>query len=144
MNIPFVLHGASDLNEQFRKIFTANYECNHLWASMGEQVEGSPCLFHPCGLHCAQDDLDLWVMGTPCPPFSDQNPSRNKKLSVESHKLYPVTFTDALNALKLGHRAYIMEQVMGFDKPYDPSTEETPLQRFLVMMSRETVRTCFS
>lgn len=75
-------------------------------------------------------DLDLWVMGTPCPPFSEQNSKRHQVGAVESHPLYPVTFEHAINAIKAGHRAYILEQVPGFGKPYHSNESETPMQRF--------------
>ena len=134
LGIPFVLHGASEVNARFREIFTKNYECAHVWHTMQDQVEGSSCILHPSSEMCGKGaELDLWIMGTPCPPFSEQNMRRNLPGAVESHPLYQVTFKDALEALQLGHKAYVLEQVMGFRKPYDPSTDETPLQRSLVL-----------
>ncbi len=134
LGIPFVLHGASEINGRFREIFSKNYECEHVWRTMQDQVEGSSCILHPSSEMCGKGvELDLWIMGTPCPPFSEQNSARNSPGAVESHPLYQVTFRDALDALQLGHKAYVLEQVMGFRKPYDPSTDETPLQRSLVL-----------
>lgn len=69
-------------------------------------------------------------MGTPCPPFSEQNPLRNQPGKVEEHPLYNVTFKDAIDAIGLGHKAYLLEQVLGFDKPFSPECHETPLDRF--------------
>eukprot|EP00913_Durusdinium_trenchii_P026617 g24973.t1 len=53
------------------------------------------------------------------------------KEKMFAHPLYSVTFESAIDAVKQGHKAYIFEQVKGFGKPYDMSTSETPLERFL-------------
>lgn len=119
------------MNPEFRRVFQRNHECEHLWSTMRDQLDGNPCILHPSNRSCCMSELDLWVMGTPCPPFSDQNPNRSKVGAVEAHRLYPVTFKDAQDAIIQGHKAYLLEQVPGFDKPYHPGTEETPLDRSL-------------
>ena len=133
LGIPYRLCGTSEINKNFRDIVERNYCSEHMWGDMKDQVGGEPCLKHQgcgsCKMTTAHD-LDLWVMGTPCPPFSEQNSKRHQVGAVESHPLYPVTFNHALDAIKAGHRAYILEQVPGFGKPYHPNDAETPLQRF--------------
>lgn len=136
--MPFKLLGASDVNANFRAVAQANYEYLHFWSDMASQVEGGRCLLHEglankfgCSEDTCQADVDLWVMGTPCPPFSDQNNARSIPGAVEKHPLYNVTFEDAVAAVSQGHRAYLMEQVPGFHKPYDSTTDETPMDRSL-------------
>ena len=112
---------------------------DHLWETMKEQVSERPCQLFGCegqglGSCRMRNELDIWVMGTPCPPFSDQNVSRRKPGAVEGHALYSVTFKDALAAICSGHKAYLLEQVPGFNKPYDSGSSETPLDRPLGMV----------
>ena len=141
LGMPFSLMGASEINPDFRRLFQENYgsDCAHVWNQMSKQIASEPCLMHAgtpgCCMNppgCEEQELDIWIIGTPCPPFSEQNPKRFKPGAVESHSLYPVRFEDGWAAIQQGHKAYLLEQVVGFDKPFDSeSNSETPLERFL-------------
>lgn len=133
LGIPFQLCGTSDINEAFRKVVERNYSSTHRWADMKDQVNHLPCVLHPrrqCNMSPQGMELDIWIMGTPCPPFSEQNPQRNVEGAVERHPLYHITFEHAVAAVQEGHRAYLIEQVPGFAKPYHPGTDITPMQKF--------------
>jgi len=134
LGLPYLISGASEKNGKFAAIFNHNFQVDHLWETMKEQVSERPCQLFGCkglGSCSMRNELDIWVMGTPCPPFSEQNVSRKKPGAVEGHALYSVTFTDALAAICSGHKAYLLEQVPGFNKPYDSDSSETPLDRFI-------------
>ncbi|CAK9112795.1 unnamed protein product [Durusdinium trenchii] len=132
LGIPFQLCGVADVNKDFRQIIEANYKPSHSWSLMQDQISCQACLKHADSMACEMAScLDVWVSGTPCPPFSEQRPRRFNVGSVEAHPLYSVTFESAIDAVKQGHKAYIFEQVKGFGKPYDMSTSETPLERLL-------------
>ena len=137
LGLPYLISGASEKNGKFAAIFNHNFQVDHLWETMKEQVSERPCQLFGCkglGSCSMRNELDIWVMGTPCPPFSEQNVSRKKPGAVEGHALYSVTFTDALAAICSGHKAYLLEQVPGFNKPYDSDSSETPLDRPLGMV----------
>lgn len=135
LGIPFQLVGASERNKNFQEMLLENHSCEHLWGDMQEQLLGNACQLHPgadgCVMGGGGKDLDLWVMGTPCPPFSEQTNGRFRPGAVESHPLYHVTFSYAVEAFKMGYKAYVFEQVPGFDKPYSSIDKETPFSRLL-------------
>lgn len=76
------------------------------------------------------ENAQLFVVGSPCNPFSRQNTSRFKVNSISEHSLSTITFDQIFESLKTMKPATaLMEQSEGFGLPFDTRTTETPLQR---------------
>ena len=133
LGIPYHACGVSELNENFQKVIRANFRPEHLHRSLRDQVEQRTCLLHmETGGSCGHKGCDLCVCGSPCPPFSVQRVKRFCDGSIASHALTSVTTEDARDMLLFGqHRAFILEQVAGFDMPEvaGGSSDETPMRR---------------
>ena len=133
LDIPFKAVGASEANPAFRSVIQANFAVEHLHSTMMQQVDGEKCLLHAktsCG--CSLQSCDLCIFGTPCNPFSEMGTKRYRDGSIAQHVLAPVTFRDAKNMIVSGnHKAIVMEQVAGFDKPECAGSgkDTTPMRR---------------
>ena len=135
LDIPFVAVGASEPNAAFRSVIQANHCVEHMHGTMEEQVAGKACSFHRKASCCKLEACDVCVMGTPCNPFSDMRFKRYRDGTVSRHPLCEITLRDAKNMIvQGGHKAVIMEQVSGFDKPEATRASagqmgETPMRR---------------
>ena len=133
LGIPFTAVGASEINETARKIIMANHPPTHLHETLRDQVEHQTCRLHgQCQQKCGMQESDLCVCGSPCPPFSTFRSKRFLEDSVRNHELTDTTMIDARDMLLHGqHKAFILEQVPGFDKAETArdSSQPTPLRR---------------
>ena len=102
---------------------------------MQDQISSAPCLKDCCSgrASCHIETPDLAIFGTPCNPFSVHRHTRRNPGNVEGHRLYDVTFTDAVEWLvRFEPVTVVMEQVEGFGAPLScDDLSETPLNRLL-------------
>ena len=110
---------------------------------MQDQIHGQQCASHE-GQHgsCAISQVDYLVMGTPCQPFSCQRVKRFAPGAVAVHSLVSCTFRDSYELLEAFEPpTATMEQVLGFKRPMEKGSDETPFDRPGEQMQFEG--TCF-
>ncbi len=106
----------------------------HWFKTMDDQRKGCPCILHPFANTCraAPEEVDLALVGTPCHPYSTQRADRYKESSVQSHHEFDIAMDGFLQWLETFEpKNVIFEQVMGFDKPLQAGSEDTPYKMFL-------------
>ena len=125
------------MNQDYRQFMELNYgnKIKHMFADFESQVRDRFCVTHP-GCHsckgCGTPELpmDLAVLGTPCPPFSQARTKRWADGSVEAHRFFATTFGTTYDFLERQNpAAVILEQVEGFDLPFSQQDATTPKQR---------------
>ena len=133
LGIPYKLLSTSEPHEPFRRFASMNHDSCHWHRTIGEQLQDAPCASHPESVECkvtTDKECHLLILGTPCNPFSTQRQKRFRPGSIMEHELSTHTFKDSYRMLsKVYPVNCVFEQTEGFDKPFDSTTTETPLQR---------------
>ncbi|CAE6931379.1 unnamed protein product [Symbiodinium sp. KB8] len=140
LGIPFTAVGASECSQTAQKIIMANHPPTHLHDNFRDQIEHETCRLHgPSQQKCGMQQSDLCVCGSPCPPFSTFRSKRFLEGSVRQHGQTDTTMLDARDMLLHGqHKAFILEQVPGFDQAETSrDSSESPMRRFLNMIQTE-------
>ena len=71
---------------------------------------------------------DFALTGSPCHPFSRLRSNRSG--TVEQHHEYETTMSSLLDWVETFEpKAWVMEQVQGFDMKYDKDASDTPMRR---------------
>ena len=129
----------SDLKSMSYEVVRRNFSnLTHFFDSLEGQIDGAGCYIHP-GLDAVDCNYEmgpeLFVLGTPCQPFSKQRTKRHHPNSVVEHPRYDVTFTDTVNWLQhFEPKSGCMENVLGFDCAEDWSAapeKDSPMGQFL-------------
>ena len=110
----------------------ANHPPTHLHDNFRDQIEHETCRLHgPSQQKCGMQQSDLCVCGSPCPPFSTFRSKRFLEGSVRQHGQTDTTMLDARDMLLHGqHKAFILEQVPGFDQAETSrDSSESPMRR---------------
>ncbi|CAE7032837.1 unnamed protein product [Symbiodinium sp. CCMP2592] len=132
LGIPFRCLSTSEPDSDFRSFQAANHTIEQQFTSLQMQVSAHESSLRQSRSSERSADVDLLVCGSPCNPFSRMRGKRFHQDSVMSHKSYATTFVDVFKAFEAFEpKTAVMEQTAGFGLPFDCSTSETPLQRFI-------------
>ena len=108
----------------------------HWFHSLEDQCSHRPCSMHPYAVDgcdacpTGRGTADFAIAGSPCHPFSQQRSQRFSHMSVEKHHEYRTTMSSLLQwANHFEPKSWVMEQVRGFDMPFEKQATETPLKR---------------
>ena len=124
---------------QCRDFVNVNYADlvpTHWFHSIEDQTHHRACSLHPYAVDgcdacpTGRGMADFAIAGSPCHPFSQQRSQRFSQKSVEQHGEYMTTMSSLLEwANHFEPKCWVMEQVRGFDMPFQKQGTETPLQR---------------
>ena len=139
----FKIHSASEANEAYRDFCAANHpDCiTHFFDDIERQLASSqarPCLLcRDKGIVCSESSLpsiDLLVAGSPCDPYSVIRQKRFSDGNAKRHRDYNATMSSVTAMLqKYGPKVAVLEQVLGFNMPFEAKGVDTPYTRPVVL-----------
>ena len=136
LGLPFTVMSCSDPNMQCRGFVKHNYPELAPTHCLEDQCSHRPCSMHPYAVDgcdacpTGRGTADFAIAGSPCHPFSQQRSQRFSHMSVEKHHEYRTTMSSLLQwANHFEPKSWVMEQVRGFDMPFEKQATETPLKR---------------
>ena len=127
------VQSVAEKDKKCREIISANFHVEHVFEDMMDQCDfNCACLLHSNPADCVQKTHSrhsLAVCGTVCAPYSTQRLKRFANGSVKAHADEALTSEGLVQWLyRLSPEAGVCENVMGWDRPLDSSTNVTPLE----------------
>lgn len=136
LGIPFRILSASEINMDAVALCLMNHRnaFDHVFLGIEDQLANKPCITcrdsSSCDALSGETEVDLLVTGSPCNPFSQQSSKRFANGHVKGHDLFDVTMKSVLSSYeKFNPKVGVMEQVKGFEMPFEKNGSETPLDR---------------
>ena len=123
------LQSVAEKDARCREIIAANFQVPHVFTDLMEQCDlNCACSLHNNPADCVRT-ASIAACGTVCAPYSTQRVKRFASGSVKNHADDALTSDGLVKWLaQLSPEAGVCENVMGWDKPFDETTSQTPLQ----------------
>eukprot|EP00438_Fugacium_kawagutii_P036808 Skav204462 [mRNA] locus=scaffold3437:19911:20438:+ [translate_table: standard] len=119
LGVNFEIATASDTDAVAREFISTNFQ-GHL-GKLHHNMESQTM--------APEEDIEIFVAGIPCKPYSMQRAKRFEHGNVKSHASHATLFDEFCPWLDAHDPVLgIFENVDGLDVKYDASTKETPLE----------------